>query len=232
MSDARTIWKELLRLDEPWVVVRSDAHRGLRRHDLWIEFEEPRAWFGFGRRRGRPVEQHSWRHVNFGDWQIHLHVTLPKGADLSRHGWAGEPDLPLSRALSGQIFSLLRAGCSLQAVCELLDVPMAEVWRFRFYIDSGRWASSEQAEAALAPATPAAGQMPPVDDPVWLSILEGRLHLEIRVLGLKLLTTRLRSQLEEIVDPQVRQLKAREFYRYFAKNQHLLAYELEQIRGA
>ena len=51
-------------------------------------------------------------------------------------------------------------------------------------------------------------------------------------LGLKLLLTRLRGQLDVIVDPEVRQLKAGEFYRYFVKNRHQLSHELDQIKAA
>jgi hypothetical protein len=123
MSDARQLWAQLLRLDEPWTVTRCETHRSLRRYDLWIGLEEARGWFSLGRRPPRPTESRSWRHMNFGDWQLHLHVTLPQGADLSRLGWAGEPDLPFTRALSQHIFGLLKAGCSFQAVGELLDVP-------------------------------------------------------------------------------------------------------------
>ncbi len=234
-ADARQLWTDLLRLESPWVVSRYETSAALKRHDVWVEFEGRRGWFGLMRKSNSPVEQASWRHVNFGEWQTHVHVTLPRGADLSRHGWAGDRDLPLSKALSGQIFSLLRAGCSLQTVCDALHVPMSEVWRFRFFIDSGRWASEDQAIDATSPQAGRAASgdaMPGADDPVWLSILEGRLQLEIRALGLKLLTTRLRSQLDVIVDPEVRQLKAGEFYRYFVKNRHLLAHELEQIKAA
>jgi len=234
-ADARQLWTELLRLESPWAVSRYETNAALKRYDVWVEFEVRRAGFGLSRRTSSPVEQASWRHVNFGDWQTHVHVTLPKGADLSRYGWAGDRDLPLSKGLSTQVFGLLRAGCSLQTVCDALNVPMSEVWRFRFFIDSGRWASEDQAMDATAPQSPKAaanGALPGADDPVWLSILEGRLQLEIRALGLKLLMTRLRSQLDVIVDPEVRQLKAGEFYRYFLKNRHLLAHELEQIKAA
>jgi hypothetical protein len=72
--------------------------------------------------------------------------------------------------------------------------------------------------------------LPAASDPVWLAVLEGRRKLDIRVLGLKLLLTRLRAQLDLIPDKEVRQLKVQEFHRYFSKNRHLLAFELNQIR--
>jgi len=235
MSDAKELWMSLLHLQPPWVVTRYESDPALKRHDVWVEFERKRSWLGLGRRSGGPVEQQSWRHVNYSDWQTHVHVTLPKGADLSRQSWAGDRDMPMTKGLSGQIFTLLRAGCSLQTVCDALNVPMADVWRFRFFIDSGRWASEDQALDATAPPKAGAargGDLPAADDPVWLSILEGRQQLEVKALGLKLQLTRLRSQLDVIADPEVRQLKAAEFYRYCLKNKHLLAHELEQIKAA
>lgn len=239
MSDARPLWTQLLRLDEPWTVTRCETHRALRRYDLWIALEEPRSWFSLGRRPSRPTESRSWRHMNFGDWQVHLHVTLPQGGDLSRLVWAGERDLPFTRALTQHIFGLLKAGCSFQAVGELLDVPQADVWRFRYFLDHGRWSGAEAPPAAAAVAGVAAApgvvaddDLPAANDPVWLAVLEGRMQLDIRVLGLKLLLTRLRAQLDLIPDKEVRQLKVQEFHRYFSKNRHLLAFELEQIRAA
>lgn len=238
MSDARHIWTQLLRLDEPWTVTRCETHTALKRHDLWIALEEPRSWFGFGRRtHARATESRSWRHVNFGDWQVHVHISVPQGTDLSRLNWAGDQDAPFTRALSQRIFAMLKAGCDFRAVGELLEIPQTEVWRFRYYLDHGRWGGAEappsvSAGSAASTSQAAEDGIPAASDPIWLSVLEGRKKLEVRVLGLKLLLTRLRAQLDLTPDKDVRQLKVQEFHRYFSKNRHLLAFELDQIRGA
>ena len=145
--------------------------------------------------------------------------------------------MPFTHALSQRIFALLKAGCDFRAVGELLEVPPADVWRFRYFLDNGRWGSAEPPRAAsdgeAAPAAPVVDDdIPAINDPVWLAVLEGRKQLEVRVLGLKLLLTRLRAQLDLIPDKEVRQLKVQEFHRYFSKNRHLLAFELDQIRSA
>jgi hypothetical protein len=189
--------------------------------------------------------------VKFGDWEIRVHVTTPNGADLSHLSWAGSPDLPFTRALNEQIFALLREGCSLQSICTLLDLPITELWRFRYAIDNGRWsggagaAGGKQAEVAAPAAAAETGaeveaeagagagadeEIPHVRHPVWLALLDGSRQIDVRVLGLKLLLTRLRSQFELISDDDVRTLKLHEFHRYFLKNRRLLAYELAQIR--
>ena len=178
----------------------------------------------------------SWRHANLGDWQVYVHVLAPANADLARQPWAGEAGLPFTRALNQRVFAFLREGCSLQSICTLLDLPIAELWRFRYAMDSGRWGLERN--AAVHP--PPVGRdveasndpdIPDVADPVWAAVLEGGRQLDVRVLGLKLLLTRLRSQFELISDAEVRTLKRQELHRYFVKNKRLLAHERDQIRG-
>jgi len=235
MNDERSLWRKLLRIEEPWSVLESRIDSGRRRHDVWIGLEVPRGWFGLARKPLPTAAAVSWRHVRFGDWEVRVHVAAPNGVDLSCHPWAGEPDLPFTRALNEQVFALLREGCSLQSICTLLDLPIAELWRFRYAIDSGRWsgaAGGRHDGEVAAPAGPpeADSGIPDVRDPVWLALLDGSRQIDVRVLGLKLLLTRLRAQLEMISDNDVRMLKLHEFHRYFIKNRRLLAHELAQIR--
>ena len=72
--------------------------------------------------------------------------------------------------------------------------------------------------------------MPDVTDPVWLRLLDGDLSLDIKVLSLKLMLTKLRSQLDLIHDEEVRLLKLKELHRYFVKNERVLNHELAQLR--
>lgn len=236
MNDGRALWSTLLRVEEPWSVLSFKVDPHSRRHDVSIGIEVARGWFGLSRKAPQPAPVVSWRHVNFGDWEVHVHVLAPEGTDLSRYPWAGDTELPFTRALNQQVLAMLREGCTLQSICTLLNVPLTELWKFRYAIDSGRWSASEG--AAMPPAAPAAstappdGELPDAADPVWRALLDGSLQIDIRVLGLKLLLTRLRSQLELIADEDIRMLKLQEFQRYFAKNRHLLAHELAQIRAA
>lgn len=92
------------------------------------------------------------------------------------------------------------------------------------------------AEPAQAPAAtptgpaPASTAVPDVTDPVWLRLLDGDLSLDIKVLSLKLMLTKLRSQLDLIHDEEVRLLKLKELHRYFVKNERVLTHELDQLR--
>ena len=76
------------------------------------------------------------------------------------------------------------------------------------------------------------GDVPDVSDPVWMQLASGGIEPDIRVLSLKLLLTRIRSQMDIIHDDEVRMLKLRELHRYFVKNARMLGHELAQIRGA
>jgi hypothetical protein len=236
MSDARQLWNQLLGLPEPWTTLKVDIHPSVKKVDVHVGLEEPRGWFGFGRKPARATESQTWRHLNYGKWQVQVSVAAPVGADLSRHAWAGERDFPVTRAMSQQIFDLLRSGCSLQVVSDLLGLPLGDVWRFKYFLDNGRWSTGAESEPA-APGAAAADQvvaegLPVANDPVWLDILEGRRQLDVRVLGLKMLLTKLRGQLGLISDRDVRMHKVEEFQRYFAKNRKLLAHEIDQLREA
>lgn len=244
MNDAHHLLRKLLQIDEPWVVTQSQLDVARRRQDVWISLELPRGWFGLGRAKAPPsMSTSSWRHVNFGDWAVFLHVVAPPGADLSHQPWTGEIDLPFSRALSRQVFAYLREGCSLQSICTLLRLPIGDLWRFRYALDSGRWSADGMAsrgEVADAGALPFGEMSPPqhddadvpeLTDPVWHALLDGSQPIDIRALGLRLLLTRLRAQYELIADTEVRRLKLHECRRYFVKNKHLLAHELAQLRG-
>jgi hypothetical protein len=79
--------------------------------------------------------------------------------------------------------------------------------------------------------TDAEGAVPDVTDPVWLRVASGDLKLDIKVLSLKLMLTKVRSQLEVISDDEVRMLKLRDLHRYFVKNERVLGHELAQLKA-
>ncbi|CAL95653.1 hypothetical protein [Azoarcus olearius] len=231
MTDARAVLGHLLGLEEPWAVRGVDLSARIREMVVHVGVEQPRGWFGRARRAPVGHEREmDWRHVNVGDWRVQLKVAVPEGADLSRFGWAGEDELPFTRALTRQIFALFREGVSLEHICKLLNLPLTEVWRYRFALDTGRQGGSGEGEAL--PATSAAGDsaVPPPEHPVWLALLEGRQEIDVRVLALKLLLGRSRGQFELITDDEVRALKVRELHRYFVRNERALAHELAQLR--
>lgn len=235
ISIDKALLRQLLLIERPWEVrdYRLDVRK--RRCDVWIAQEPERGWFG--RAKAAPAgETAVWQHLAIGPVRFHLHVTLPLGFDPKGIGWMGETGMPFTRALAARVFALFGEGVSLQSVCALLDLSLQDVWRYRYALDTGRAGGAEPeapvraaAVSAAEPARPDSA-VPDVTDPVWLRLLDGDMSLDIKVLSLKLMLTKLRSQLELIHDEEVRLLKLKELHRYFVKNERVLAHELDQLR--
>ena len=51
MVDGLALWKQLLQVQEPWVVQACRADEFNRCMAVWIGVEAPRSWFGLGRPR-------------------------------------------------------------------------------------------------------------------------------------------------------------------------------------
>ncbi|QBM26271.1 hypothetical protein [Hydrogenophaga pseudoflava] len=239
ISIDKALLRQLLLIERPWEVrdYRLDVRK--RRCDVWIGQEPERGWFG--RPKSAPAgELAVWQHLAIGPVRFHLHVTVPHGFESRGIGWMGDAGMPFTRALAARVFALFGEGVPLQSVCTLLDLSLQDVWRYRYALDTGRAGGSEPvarpAEPAQAPAAtptgpaPASTAVPDVTDPVWLRLLDGDLSLDIKVLSLKLMLTKLRSQLDLIHDEEVRLLKLKELHRYFVKNERVLTHELDQLR--
>lgn len=239
MSIDKALLRQLLLIERPWDVREYRLDLRKRRCDVWIAQEPERGWFGRARKAATTTDTAVWQHLALGPVRFHLHVALPLGHDTRGTGWMGEPGMPFSRALAARVFALFNEGLSLQAVCALLDLSLQDVWRYRYALDTGRANGQEgspaeavapvEGAATLPPATSSAA-VPDVTDPVWLRLLDGEMSLDIKVLSLKLMLTRLRSQLDLIHDDDVRLLKLRELHRYFVKNERVLTHELDQLR--
>jgi hypothetical protein len=255
ISIDKALLRQLLLIERPWEVreYRLDVRK--RRCDVWIAPEVERGWFG--RAKSAPTgETMVWQHLAIGPTRFHLHVTLPPGFDTKGIGWMGETGMPFTRALAAQVFALFGEGVSLPSMCTLLDLSLQDVWSYRYALDTGRAGgtggaqasapirvpASEPARAAPARVLPAAvaapaavplsadSNVPDIADPVWLRLLSGELKLDIKVLSLKLMLAKLRSQMDVIQDEEVRLMKLKELHRYFVKNERVLIHELNQLR--
>ncbi|MGS5089969.1 hypothetical protein ACVC7V_26095 [Hydrogenophaga sp. A37] len=238
ISIDRALLRQLLFIERPWEVREYRLDLRQRRCDVWVS-QEPadRGWFGRGRKSVAPTDAVVWQHLALGAVRFHLHVALPVGFETRGLNWMGEPGMPFSRALAARVFALFNEGLSVQSVCSLLDLSLQDVWRYRYALDTGRTGAgqpSAAAERAVAPAAAPAvaddSAVPDVTDPIWLRVLDGDMSLDIKVLSLKLMLTRLRSQLDLIHDDEVRMLKLKELHRYFVKNERVLNHELAQLR--
>ncbi|WP_428420877.1 hypothetical protein [Methylibium sp.] len=248
MGVDKSLLRHLLLIDGPWEISDYQLDLRKRRCDVWIGPQVERGWFGRPK-KGVPVrvQQHMWQHLSLGPVRFFLHVSLPTTSELDKLPWMGDVGLPFTAALAQQVFAFFNEGVSLQSICSLLRLSLNDVWRYRFALDNGRaqvqsaeaparpQAAPAAASAAVAAAPPtetpgSADTVPDVTDPIWLRLVNGDLQLDIRVLSLKLMLTRVRSQLDLISDDEVRLLKLRDLHRYFVKNERVLSHELSQLK--
>lgn len=235
----KALLRQLLLIERPWEVREYRLDLRQRRCDVWVS-QEPadRGWFGRVRKSVATTDTVVWQHMALGVVRFHLHVALPVGFETRGVNWMGEPGMPFSRALAARVFALFNEGLSVQSVCALLELSLQDVWRYRYALDTGRAGAGQPADRAERPVVPAKlpamamtddTAVPDVTDPIWLRLLDGDMSLDIKVLSLKLMLTRLRSQLDLIHDDEVRLLKLKELHRYFVKNERVLTHELAQL---
>lgn len=226
----------VMEIDHPWHIHDISFNPRQRRIDLWVSrMAERGGWFSRARPPAAQGPEQVWRHTNFGGCRCFVHLT----ADDSRvpDSWSGDDKAPFTRALARQVAALLLEGIKIPTICALLDIPLEDLWKFKHHLDSGRTGlgtvnplrASTPAMRGVASAD-AATAVPDLQDPVWESLLEGSVDIDIRVLSLKLLLSKLREQMRVIKDADVRMLKTHEIYRYFSRHEHLLGHELKQLR--
>lgn len=244
MALDRYVLKSLLQIDQPWAVQDYTFDPRRRTLEVTIGRDVGRNWFSFGRAHEEDIEEYTWRHVNLAGWHTSVRLRLPVGSDLPEKPWCGDQQHPFTRGLATRVFVLFNEGLTLRSICSVLELPLDAVWKYRCALDSGRSGSAAEAgpsEPINTKSAPLAAQhalnedthrdtIPDPSEPVWLALIEGGIELDIRMLSLKLLLTKIRTQLEVIRDDEVRMMKLREVHRYFVKNERTLAYELDQIR--
>ena len=224
----------LLELEQPWQILQVRNDLRSRQVDIWIGTEAPKRSWMFGRRQA--VEQASecvWRHANLGTMRCVIHAALSGDDRTTDLPWCGQVDMPFTRAMALKVSTLISHGMSFQQVCTVLDIPVEDLWKFRHRLDSGQAGlSADTAVAAAMPAMPAGskGQVADPDDAVWEGLLDGSTDIDIRLLSLKLLLTKMREQMQAITDKEVRMLKRYELQRYFVRHEKLLGHELAQLR--
>lgn len=215
---------QVLGVESPWQIVNVRNDLGRRQIDIWLGKAAARGgWFFGGRTAVAAGNEHVWRHVNIGDCRCLIHAPLPDGA--TPPSWCGEPSLPFTYAMSRLIASMMRDGIRLQSICDLLDVTVGDIWKFKHTLDSGKVGLSRNAVAE------AASRVPEPEHPVWSSLLEGAVSLDIKLLSLKLLLAKLKEQMRVISDPEVRVLKTYELQRYFLRYEAALDHELLQLEN-
>lgn len=222
--------RDALAIHAPWQIVRMRNDLGKGQIDLWVAQEAARSGWFFGPRSS--VDQGNeriWRHFNIGNARCIVHAVPPSGPASDDLQWFGEDDQPFTRGLSRKIAGMFMEGLSFPAICSILDISVTDLWKFKHRLDSGKSGLSGAKQSAASAADQADSAIPGPNDPIWEKLLDGSISIDIRILSLKLLLTKLREQFSIITDGEVRILKAHEMQRYFARHEKLLGHELAQL---
>ncbi len=226
MAESVTSIDRLLNVGSPWQIGDVQLTTGGRRVDIWIVADRGRSWFGRGQRLPSPSESVVWRHSNLCGMPCYIHVPMLAVGQFGDVPWAGDAKIPFTYALRQEILTLLAEGVSFQSVCKLLDLPLTDLWKYKYAFERGQ---AEEAQGGEAQGGEGGG-LPDVEHIVWESLLDGRIEIDVHTLSLKLLITRLRAQFKTINDPGVRQIKVRELHRYFERHRQALGGEIAQLR--
>jgi hypothetical protein len=132
--------------------------------------------------------------------------------------------------MSRLVVGMMRDGVKLHTICSTLDISVGDLWKFKHSLDIGETGLNCVAESPSQSleAIPMS-RVPEPDSLVWVALLDGSVNLDIRLLSLRLLLTKMREQMRMITDPEVRLLKCHELQRFFLRFEKTLDHELTQI---
>jgi len=226
---AEDLLHKLLDIKAPWQIVNIREDLGKQQVDVWVAHQTGKSRWLFGVKTTSVHEdkEHAWRHINLGDTRCVIHAEASH--ESSALPWRGEVGQPFTHAMSRVIVAMMRDGIRLQSICAILDITVGDLWKFKHGMDSGKTGLTTVPTTASAEEAGTESRIPEPDSPVWPSLLDGSVNIDIRLLSLKLLLTRMRDQMRVIIDPEVRALKCYELQRFFARYEKTLGHELSQI---
>lgn len=226
---AEDLLHKLLEIESPWQVVRLREDVGKHQIDVWVAQQTGKSNWLFGAKTAAVPEdrEHTWRHVNLGNVRCVIHAEA--NAETSQSPWRGELGQPFTNAMSKLIVGMMRDGIKLQSICAVLDITVGDLWKFKHGLDSGKTSLMTTLAETTASDAAIGSRVPEPDAPIWPGLLDGSINLDIRLLSLKLLLTRMRDQMRVITDPEVRALKCYELQRFFVRYEKTLGHELAQI---
>ncbi|WP_417069818.1 hypothetical protein [Niveibacterium terrae] len=215
---------KVLGIDPPWKIVRMREDIGKDQIDFWVAPQTGKSlFFGVKTAAISEAREQIWRHLNLGRMRCMIHAELVH--ENIHLPWQGDPGQPFTHAMSLQVVAMMRDGIKLQSICGFLDVPVADLWKFKHGLDSGAIGIG----VAAALSAQRASSVPDADAPVWMMLLAGKVEIDIRLLSLKFLLTKMRKQMQLISDPEVHALKCYELHGFFARQEKNLQHELAQL---
>ena len=226
---AEDLLQDLLEISPPWQIARIREDLGKRQLDVWVAQQTGKSNWLFGAKTASVPEdrEHAWRHINLGDTRCVVHAEF--SSEISPQPWRGEKGQTFTHAMSRLIVAMMRDGIRLQSICAILDITVGDLWKFKHGLDSGKTGLSAEFAPVSAEDTATDSKIPESDAPVWLGLLDGSIDIDIRLLSLKFLLTKMREQMRVITDPEVWVLKCYELQRFFVRHEKTLGHELAQF---
>jgi len=247
-------------LRSPWRPSKCTVNEASKTVHLWVTnqrvtpTEQRRRWFGPKTvqvaSKMTNAEDKQWRHLDCMNYSCVIHTSDPLQPGDHELDWFGPPNITFTRCMARKVFQLLMEGVDMQVICDVLRIPFADLWKFKYDLDNGllhfEYTPSARRKAklhldALPPVAtrPAAldartgeanSQVPDVSDPVWEHLINGTLSIDIKTLSLQLLLTKLRQQVSHLQSADVKIMKLRELHRYVERHQRVLRHELAQLK--
>ncbi len=242
MAVDRSLLQTLLQLKHPWSVLEYEMDPARRRLDIWVGTTAAASWFGIVRRGHDTSSEQVWRHDNIGMFSTFIHFNVTREAEIPVAPWSNLAGFPFSRSVTQRARALIADDASIKSIVLALGMTPEEVWKLRHvtapsdatgaqHAQKRPAAAPASAHSAATPTPPAApGGVPDAEDPVWQRLVDG-MNIDIRVLSLKLLLARVRSQMQGITDPDISLLHLSELHRYFVRHERILGHEISQLRG-
>jgi len=225
---AEELLHKSLDIAPPWNIVRIREDLGKQQIDVWVARQTGKSWFFGNKSSAIPEDRElAWRHINLGVCRCVVHAV--PSIESPPPSWVGEPGMPFTHGMSRMIAAMMRDGIKLQSICAILDITVADLWKFKHTLDSGKAGLSGGSASVGMAESPSSSTVPEPDAAIWQQLLDGSANIDIRLLGLKFLLTKLREQMRVITDPEVRVLKAYELQRYFSRYEQTLGHELAQL---
>lgn len=226
---AEDLLQKLLEIEPPWQVVRVREDLGKRQVDVWVAQQTGKSSWFFGAKTATVPEdrEQAWRHINLGDIRCVVHAEA--SVEVAPKPWRGDVGQPFTHALSRLIVTMMHDGIKLQSICAILDITVGDLWKFKHGLDSGKTGLSTPLAAAPTEEGAPESKVPDSEASVWTGLLDGTIDIDIRLLSLKFLLTKMRDQMRVITDPEVRSLKCHELQRFFVRYEKTLGHELAQL---
>lgn len=240
-------------IPSPWRATKCSVDDVTRIVHLWItrhppQVQKTRNWLGvMSTTQADPAMVDSgpdrqWRHLNCMDYTCVIHTVDQLDARYHELPWFGQSGLPFTNRMARHVFMCLMEGMDMSALCAMLNIPFADLWKFKFALDNGhvqfdyvpakkaRQAGSVAQNAAVAGFSSDKG-VPDVTNPIWDQLISGELDIQIKTLSFQLILTKLRQQVRIQQSDEVKLMKLRELHRYVERNVRSLDHELKQIRA-